>query len=131
MAAEAVAADPQAGLTAAGTSPDFSRQEWKGGALVPPFRQPPQKRPCVDRTFAKYLEAMARYQKGDDGKDTLMRVAWRAHQTSPLTAPARTEMARNLVVMIRSTGADWDRDPLLSDPQAQAALVEEMKCSAR
>jgi hypothetical protein len=31
----------------------------------------------VDRTFAKYLEAMARYQKGDDGKDTrkLMREA--------------------------------------------------------
>jgi hypothetical protein len=103
----------------------------EGRGFSPALPAAPQKRPCVDRTFAKYLEAMARYQKGDDGKDTLMRVAWRAHQTSPLTAPARTEMARNLVVMIRSTGADWDRDPLLSDPQAQAALVEEMKCSAR
>ena len=86
-------------------------------------------RPSVDRTFAKYLEAMARYQKGDHGKDTLklMREAYREGQTSPLTAAARAEMARNLVVMIRSTEADWDRDPLLNDPEVQAALVEEMR----
>jgi hypothetical protein len=41
-AVAAVAADPPAGLTAAGTSPDFSPRDWKGGALVPPFRQPPK-----------------------------------------------------------------------------------------
>ena len=70
----------------------------------------------MDRTFAKYLEAMARYQKGDHGKDTLklMREAYSEAQTSPLTAPARAEMARNLVVMIRSTETDWERDPLLT-----------------
>jgi len=88
-----------------------------------------KERPGVDRTFAKYLEAMARYQKGDHSKETLklMREAYREGQTSPLTASARAEMARNLVVMIRSTETDWERDPLLNDPQVQAALVEELQ----
>jgi hypothetical protein len=86
-------------------------------------------RPGVDRTFAKYLEAMARFQKGDHGKDTLklMREAYQEGQASPLTASARAEMARNLVVMIRSTERDWERDPLLNNPEVQAALVEEMR----
>ncbi len=86
-------------------------------------------RPSVDRTFAKYLEAMAHYQKGDHSKDTLklMREAYSEAQTAPLTAPARAEMARNLVVMIRGTETDWERDPVLNDPQVQAALVEEMR----
>jgi hypothetical protein len=88
-----------------------------------------KERSSVDRTFAKYLEAMARYQKGDHGKDTLklMREAYQEGQGSPLTAAARAEMARNLVVMIRSTETDWERDPLLNNPQVQAALVEEMR----
>jgi hypothetical protein len=88
-----------------------------------------KERSSVDRTFAKYLEAMARYQKGDHGKDTLklMREAYQEGQGSPLTAAARAEMARNLVVMIRSTETDWERDPLLNDPQVQAALVEDIR----
>jgi hypothetical protein len=88
-----------------------------------------KERPSVDRTFAKYLEAMARYEKGDHSKETLklMREAYTEGQNSPLPALARAEMARNLVVMIRSTETDWDRDPLLNDPQVQAALVEEMR----
>lgn len=88
-----------------------------------------KERPAVDRTFAKYLEAMARYQKGDHGEGTLklMREAYREGQTSPLTASARAEMARNLVMMIRSIETDWERDPLLNDPQVQAALVEELQ----
>jgi hypothetical protein len=88
-----------------------------------------KERPAVDRTFAKYLEAVARYQKGDHSKETLklMREAYRESQTSPMTAQARTEMARNLVVMIRATEPDWERDPLLNDPTVQAALVEDMR----
>jgi hypothetical protein len=88
-----------------------------------------KERPSVDRTFGKYLEAMARYQKGDRGKDTLrlMQEAYRESQTSPLPAPARAEMARNLVLVIRGAERDWERDPLLNDPQVQAALVEEMR----
>jgi hypothetical protein len=83
----------------------------------------------ADRTFAKYLEAMARYQKGDHGKDTLklMREAYQEGRSSPLTASARAEMARNLVVIIRGTETDWERDPLLNDPQVQAALVEDIR----
>jgi len=86
-------------------------------------------RPAVDRTFAKYLEAVARYQKGDHGEGTvkLMRAAYRESQTSSLTAPARAEMARNLLVMIRGTERDWERDPVLKDPQVQAALVEDIQ----
>jgi hypothetical protein len=34
-------------------------------------------------------------------------------------------MARNLVFILRATEKDWERDPLLNDPQVQAALVEE------
>ncbi len=88
-----------------------------------------KQRPSVDRTFAKYLEAMARYQKGERGKDTLklMREAYQEGQASPLAPAARAEMARNLVVMIRNTEPDWERDPLLNDPQVQAALVEDMR----
>jgi hypothetical protein len=88
-----------------------------------------KERPSVDRTFAKYLEAVARFQKGDRSKDTLnlMRAAYRESQTSALPAPARAEMARNLVVMIRSTESDWEHDPLLNDQQVQAALVEEIR----
>jgi hypothetical protein len=88
-----------------------------------------KERSRVDRTFGKYLEAMARYKKGDHGKEALklMREAYQEGQASPLTASARAEMARNLVVMIRSTETDWERDPLLNNPEVQAALVEEMR----
>ena len=88
-----------------------------------------KERPSVDHTFAKYLEAVARFQKGEHNKETLnlMREAYREAQTSTLPAPARTEMARNLVVMIRSTESNWERDPLLNDGVVQAALVEEIR----
>jgi hypothetical protein len=84
-------------------------------------------RPGVDRAFAKYLQAVARFQKGDHSKDTLnlMREAYREAQSSALPAPARAEMARNMVFILRATEKDWERDPLLNDPQVQAALVEE------
>lgn len=88
-----------------------------------------KERSSVDQTFGKYLEAMARYQKGDHSKDALnlMREAYREGQASPLTPAARAEMARNLVVMIRNTEPDWERDPVLNDPQVQAALVEDLR----
>jgi len=84
-------------------------------------------RPGVDRAFAKYLQAVARFQKGDHSKDTLnlMREAYSAAQNSALPPAARAEMARNLVFILRATERDWERDPLLNDPQVQAALVEE------
>jgi hypothetical protein len=84
-------------------------------------------RPGVDRAFAKYLQAVARFQKGDHSKDTLnmMRDAYRAAQSSAVPPAARAEMARNLVFILRATEKDWERDPLLNDPQVQAALVEE------
>jgi len=88
-----------------------------------------KERPPVDRMFAKYLEAMARYQNGDHSEGTLklMREAYREARTSALPPAARAEMARNLVLMIRGTESDWERDPMLNDPQVQAALVEEMQ----
>ena len=84
-------------------------------------------RPGVDRAFAKYLQAVARFQKGDHSKDTLnmMREAYSAARNSALPPAARAEMARNLVFILRATEKDWERDPLLNDPQVQAALVEE------
>ena len=85
-----------------------------------------RERPSVDRTFAKYLQAVARFEKGDHSRDTLnlMREAYREAQTSALPAQARAEMARNLVSVLRATERDWERDPLLNDPQVQTALVE-------
>jgi hypothetical protein len=84
-------------------------------------------RPSVDRAFAMYLRAVARFQKGDRSKDTLnlMREAYRDAQSTALPPQARAEMARNLVYILRATEKDWERDPLLNDPQVQAALVEE------
>jgi hypothetical protein len=86
-------------------------------------------RPGVDRAFAKYLQAVARFHKGDHSKDTLnlMREAYRDAQGSALPAQARAEMARNLIFILRATERDWERDPLLNDPQVQAALVEETR----
>ncbi len=86
-------------------------------------------RPAVDRTFAKYLQGVARFQAGDHGAEplNLMRDAYNNSQDVHLPAAARTEMARNLVVVMRATEKDWERDPLLNDPQVQAALVEEMQ----
>lgn len=88
-----------------------------------------KERPAVDRMFAKYLEALARFQKGDHGEQTLnlMREAYREAQSSALPPAARAEMARNLVVMLHTTESNWERDPLLNDPQVQAALVEELR----
>jgi hypothetical protein len=84
-------------------------------------------RPGVDRTFVMYLRAVARFQKGDHSKDTLnmMREAYRDAKSTALPPQARAEMARNLVYILRATEKDWERDPLLNDPQVQAALVEE------
>jgi len=84
-------------------------------------------RPGVDRPFAMYLRAVARFQKGDHSKDTLnlMREAYSAAQNSALPPQARAEMARNMIFILRASEKDWERDPILNDPQVQAALVEE------
>ena len=88
-----------------------------------------KERPSIDRTFATYLRAVARFQTGDSSKETLnrMREAYRESQNSSLPASARAEMARNLVVVLRTAKSDWQRDPLLNDPQVQAALVDEIQ----
>jgi hypothetical protein len=54
-----------------------------------------------------------------------MREAYREAQNWTLPPQARAEMARNLIYILRATESDWERDPLLNDPQVQAALVEE------
>ena len=82
-------------------------------------------RPYVDRAFAKYLQAVARFQKGDHSGETLslMREAYSEARTSSLSPQARAEMARNLVFILRASERNWERDPVLNDPQVQAALV--------
>jgi hypothetical protein len=84
-------------------------------------------RPGVDRPFAEYLQAVARFERGDHSKDTLnlMREAYKDTQSAALPTQARAEMARNLIFILRATEKDWERDPLLNDPQVQATLVEE------
>jgi hypothetical protein len=86
-------------------------------------------RPPVDRTFAKYLQADARFQAGDHSSEplNLMREAYNDAQKTNLPDSARAEMARNLVVIMRATEKDWERDPLLNDPRVQGALVEEIR----
>jgi len=86
-----------------------------------------KERSSVDRTFANYLRALARFETGDHSRETLnrMREAYRDSQNSALPPAARVEMARNLVIVLRTSQSDWQRDPLLNDPQVQAALVEE------
>jgi hypothetical protein len=86
-------------------------------------------RPQVDRTFAKYLQAVARYQTGDRSKDILSLIgeAFNDGQSLPLPPSALDEMARNYVRIARATEKDWQRDPLLNNPRVQAALVEEIQ----
>ena len=86
-------------------------------------------RPTVDRTFAKYLQGVARFESGDHGSEplNLVREAYSDAQRTSLPEAARTEMARNLVAIMRATEKNWERDPLLNDPQVQAALVEEIQ----
>jgi hypothetical protein len=86
-------------------------------------------RPAVDRTFAKYLQGVARFQSGDHGSEplNLVRDAYNDAQKTHLPDSARTEMARNLVVIMRATEKNWERDPVLNDPRVQAALVEEIQ----
>jgi hypothetical protein len=86
-------------------------------------------RPAVDRVFAKYLLAVARFQTGDHSREPLelIREAYKGAQNLPLPGSARSEIARNLVVIMRGTEKDWERDPLLNDPEVQAALVEEVQ----
>jgi hypothetical protein len=83
-------------------------------------------RPAVDRAFAKYLQAVARFQAGDRSPEPLrlIREAYSETQRFNLPRPARAEVARNLVAIMRATEKNWERDPLLNDPQVQAALVE-------
>ena len=83
----------------------------------------------MDRIFAKYLQGVARYQAGEHSSETLnlMREAYNDGQKSSLPEAARTEMARNLVRIMRATEKDWERDPLLNDPLVQSALVEEIQ----
>jgi len=83
----------------------------------------------VDRTFAKYLQAIARFQAADHASEalSLMRDAYSDAQNSFLPDSARAEMARNLVVMMRATEKNWERDPILNDRRVQAALVEEIQ----
>src|SRR5205814_672741 len=88
-----------------------------------------KERPSVDRTFANYLRALARFETGDHSKETLnrMRDAYRESHHSSLPASAQAEMARNIVIVLRTTESDWQRDPLLNDPRIQAALVEDVQ----
>lgn len=83
-------------------------------------------RPMVDHSFAKYLQAVARFQEGDHGSEplNLMREAYSEAQKSNLPDSARAEMARNLVAIMRVSEKNWERDPILNDPRVQAALVE-------
>jgi hypothetical protein len=86
-------------------------------------------RPAVDRTFARYVQGVARFRAGDHGPEplNLVREAYNDSENAHLPHAARTEMARNLVVIMRATEKNWERDPLLNDPQVQAALVEEVQ----
>jgi len=88
-----------------------------------------KERPSVDRIFAKYLQGVARFQAGEHSTETLnlMREAYAEGQKSSLPEAARTEMARNLVRVMRVTERDWERDPALNDPLVQSALVEEIQ----
>ena len=88
-----------------------------------------RERPSVDRIFAKYLQAVARFQSGDHSSEplNLIRDAYSEAERSNLPNGARAEMARNLVVIMRSSEKDWERDPVLNDPRVQSALVEEIQ----
>jgi hypothetical protein len=82
-------------------------------------------RPDSDRVFSTYLRGVC-YLKLAKPKKALshLEVAYAQAKRLNLPASAQSEIARNLVLALRSSSKNWQASPLMDDPQLQVVLVE-------
>jgi hypothetical protein len=82
-------------------------------------------RPDSDRVFAAYLRGLCDLglSRPKRAVDELAR-AYRGAKRLNLPQPAQSEIARNLVVALKASSKNWQENPLMSDPELQAVLVQ-------
>lgn len=82
-------------------------------------------RPDSDHIFVQYLRGVCELKMGRPRKALPeLKAAYDGAQKLGLPGSARAEIARNLVVALKSSSKDWEDSPLLEDAGVQAALVE-------
>ncbi|MGH9432634.1 MAG: hypothetical protein ACRD3T_13915 [Terriglobia bacterium] len=82
-------------------------------------------RPDSDRVFATYLRGVCELQLSKPKKALdQLEVAYAQAKRLNLPRSAQSEIARNLVLALRSSSKNWQASPLMDDPQLQAVLVE-------
>ncbi len=82
-------------------------------------------RPDSDRVFVQYLRGVCELKMGHPRKALPeLKAAYDGAAKLGLPGSARAEIARNLVIALKSSSKDWEESPLLEDAGVQAALVE-------
>lgn len=82
-------------------------------------------RPDSDRVFADYLRGLCEMRLSNSRKAVgdLDR-AYTGAKRLNMPQEAQSEIARNLVIALKNSSADWESSPLMNDPQLQAVLVQ-------
>ncbi len=77
-----------------------------------------------DRVFETYLRGVCELELNHPKRalDNLER-AYSGAKRLNLPQPAQSEIARNLVLALKSSSKDWQASPLMNDPALQAVLV--------
>ncbi len=82
-------------------------------------------RPDSDRVFAAYLNGLCELKMSKPKKALgELERAYAGARRLNLPGPAQTEIAKNLVLALKSTSKNWQASPVMDDPELQAVLVE-------
>lgn len=82
-------------------------------------------RPDSDHVFATYLRGVCELKLSRPKKALdQLEVAYAGAKRLNLPGSAQSEIARNLVLALKSSSKNWQANPLMNDPQLQAVLVE-------
>src|SRR5579875_1219439 len=82
-------------------------------------------RPDSDRVFAAYLAGLCELKMSKPKKALgELEKAYAGAKRLNLPEPAQTEIAKNLVLALKSTSKNWQANPVMDDPELQAVLVE-------
>lgn len=83
-------------------------------------------RPDSDRVFATYLRGVCELQLSHPKKASGdLEKAYAGAKRLNLPEPAQWEIAKNLVLALKSSSKSWQTSPLMGDPGLQAVLVDE------
>ena len=82
-------------------------------------------RPDSDKVFVTYLRGVCELKLAKPKKAlNNLEVAYAQARRLNLPSSAQSEIARNLVLALKSSSKNWQTSPLMNDPQLQAVLVE-------